>query len=86
MKAAETIEHNDTLNKEGFKQSWMREKKDLWKNKRMHGQFVREMPETTDEKEAWNWPRKADLKVERNHVVCCKRTGNSNKLCETQDR
>ena len=29
----------------------MREKKELWKNKRMYGQFVTEIPETTDEKE-----------------------------------
>ena len=43
--------------------SWMREKKDLRKNKRMYGQFVRGMPETTDEKEIWYWLRKADLKV-----------------------
>ena len=37
MKAAETIEYNDTMNKEEFKQSWMREKKELWKNKTMYG-------------------------------------------------
>ena len=30
----------------------------------MYGQFVREMPETKDEKETWYWLRKADLKVE----------------------
>ena len=42
----------------------MREKKKLWKNKIMYGQFVREMSETTDEKETWYWLRKADLKVE----------------------
>ena len=42
----------------------MREKKKLWKNKRMCGQFAKEMPETTDEIETWNWPRKANLKVE----------------------
>ena len=64
VKAAETIEYNDTVNKKEFKQSWMREKKELWKNKRMYGQFVREMPETRNEKETWNWLRKADLKVE----------------------
>ena len=29
----------------------MSEKKDLWKNKKMYGQFVREIPETTDERE-----------------------------------
>ena len=30
----------------------------------MYGEFVREMPETTDKKETWYWPRKADLKLE----------------------
>ena len=29
----------------------------------MYKQFVREIPETTDEKGTWNWPRKTDLKV-----------------------
>ena len=28
----------------------MREQNELWKNKRIYGQFVREMLETTDEK------------------------------------
>ena len=65
VKAAETIEYNDTVNNKEFKQSCMRKKKELWKNKRMPGQFVGEMSETTDEKEAWNWLRKAELKLER---------------------
>ena len=39
-------------------------KKELWKNKRMHGYFLRKLPEAGDEKEIWNWLRKADLKVE----------------------
>ena len=30
----------------------------------MYGQFVREMPKTTDEKETWKYLRKADLKIE----------------------
>ena len=49
----------------------------------MYGQFVREMPERTDEKETWKWIRKADLKVE---TEAKSRAGNSNELCETQDR
>ena len=32
--AVETIEHNDTVNKNEFKQSQTREKKELWKNKK----------------------------------------------------
>ena len=30
----------------------------------MYEQFVREIPETMDEKETWNWLRKTDLKLE----------------------
>ena len=30
----------------------------------MYGQFVREMLDTINEKESWNFLRKADLKVE----------------------
>ena len=37
----------------------MREKKELWKNKRMYRQFAREMPETTDEKETWYMAKKS---------------------------
>ena len=64
VNAAGTIEYNDTVNKKKYKQSWMREKKELWKNRRMYGQFVREMLDTINEKESWNFLRKADLKVE----------------------
>ena len=70
VKAAETIEYNDTVNKKEFKQGWMREKKELWKKERMYGQFLREMPETTDKKETWYWLRKAELKVETEAMLC----------------
>ena len=33
-------------------------------------QFVREIPETTDEKETWNWLRKAELKIEMEAMLC----------------
>ena len=36
----------------------------------MYGQFVTEMPKTTDEKETWNWLRKADLKIETEVMLC----------------
>ena len=44
---------------------------DAWMyGKRMHGQFAREMPETTHEKETWYWLRKAYLKVETEAILC----------------
>ena len=70
VKAAETMEVNATVNKKEFKQSWIREKKKLWKNKGIYGQFVREMPVITDEKEIRNWLIKADLKVEMEAMLC----------------
>ena len=81
VKPAKTIEYNNTMNKREFKQIWIREKKELWKNKGMYGQFVREMPEIADEKETWNWLGKADLKLKRKHVMLCK-----NRKFETQNR
>ena len=42
----------------------------LWKNKRIYGQFVGEMPKTTDERETWNWLRKAYIKVETEAMLC----------------
>ena len=41
VKAAETIECTDAVDKKEFKQRWMRGKKELWKNKRMYGQCKR---------------------------------------------
>ena len=70
VEAAETIECNDTVNKKEFKLSWMREKKEIGKNKRMYGHFVTEMPEATDEKETWSWLRKANLKAETEAMLC----------------
>ena len=51
VKAVERIEYNDTVNQKEYKQSWMREKEELLKGKRIYGQFVREMREITDGKE-----------------------------------
>ena len=70
VKAAETIEYNDRMNKKEFKQSWKWGKKELQKNKMLYGQFVRKMPETKDEKETWYWLRKADLKVLTEATLC----------------
>ena len=36
----------------------------------MYGQFVKEMPETTDEKETWNWLGKVELKFEMDAMLC----------------
>ena len=70
MKSAVTIEYNDAVNKKEFQQRQKRTKKELWKNKIVYGQSVKEMPETTDEKGTWYWLRKTGLKVETEAMLC----------------
>ena len=64
------METEDVLNKVEFKRGWMNEKEERWKEKSMYGQFVREMPESTDVKKTWEWLRKADLKIQTESLLC----------------
>ena len=36
----------------------------------MHGQFLRDMPETTDAEQTWNWLRSSALKVQTEALIC----------------
>ena len=64
----------------------MDEKNEGTMEKQKNGQFVREMPKN-------KWKRNMELAENSwleswngSHVVCCIRTANSKKLCETKDR
>ena len=53
------IKSEKTVSKDEFKTSWNNEKLDSLKGKRLHGQFFRELPETTHVRETWSWLRKS---------------------------
>ena len=53
------IKSEKTVSKDEFKTSWNNEKLDNLKGKRLHGQFFRELPETTHVRETWSWLRKS---------------------------
>ena len=38
--------------------------------KEMYGQFVREIPETTDCNETWQWMKMSDLKIQTEALIC----------------
>ena len=63
VKLAKVINTEDVVCKDEFKRSWMCDKEQRWKEKRMYGQFFREMPESVDANETWKLMRKADLNV-----------------------
>ena len=70
----EGVRKTKILNSEGaqekneFKQDRQNATLNRWAEKKMHGQFLREMPETVDKVKTWEWTRNGDLKVEIEHL------------------
>ena len=57
---AETINTENTVTSGEFKKQKVKELKQNWREKRMHGLFVREMPEKLDKDKTWQWLFKSD--------------------------
>ena len=74
VKVIGVIDGQDTLSKEEYKMRSIVEREVAWKNKVMHGQFLRDMEEGADKWDTWTWLRK------------CSRAGATHKLCQIQDR
>ena len=65
------IKSEKTVSKNEFKTSWNNELKlDSWKEKRLHGQFLRQIPGSTHVRETWNRLRKADWKIQTEAFIC----------------
>ena len=41
-----------------------------WRDKKMYGQFYREISEDADKEKLWYWLRKGDLKRETEALIC----------------
>ena len=65
-----TIVAESTIIKNEFKRQKAQELKQKWMEKKMRGQFIREMPEKVDKNRTWNWLVISDLKVEKEAVLC----------------
>ena len=59
----------ETINTE-FKKQIEQERKQNWTEKKMYGQFVREMPENVDKNKTWQWLSKCDLKIGTEALFC----------------
>ena len=53
-----------------FKRNWNAQNLKEWKEKKMYGQFVREMRDTVEKEDSWRWLRSGDLKVETEALIC----------------
>ena len=68
--AAETINTEDTVTSGKFKKHKAEELKQNWRENKMRGQFVREMPEKVDKDKTWQWLCKSDLKIGTEALLC----------------
>ena len=70
IRTSGTIETEGTTSKSEFKGQNAQELKQKWTEKRMYGQFIREMPEKVDNDKTWNWLLRSDLTVETEALLC----------------
>lgn len=64
------LDTDASVSKSDFKKSYAEERYETWKRKPMYGQFIREMPETTDKVKTWSWMSRSDLKVTTEALIC----------------
>ena len=53
-----------------FKKQEAEEHKEKFLEKKMHGQFSREMPEEVDKEKSWYWLSRGDVEVETGALLC----------------
>ena len=68
--AAGTISTEDAKLSRDLKKQKEKELRQNWNEKRMHGQFVREMPEKVDKDKTWQWLTRCDLKIGTEALLC----------------
>ena len=68
--AAETMNTEDTVMSGEFKKQKAQELKQNWRERKMHGQFVREMSDRVDKDKTWPWLSKSDLKIGTEALLC----------------
>ena len=70
VKKVGIVKTENLKEKEDFKKNSQNEVKNKWHEKRMYGQFVREMPEEIDQDLSWKWLVQNDLKVQTEATIC----------------
>ena len=70
VKKVSIVKTENLMEKEDFKKNSQNEFKNKCHEKRMHGRFVREMPEEIDKDLSWKWLVQSDLKVQTEATIC----------------
>ena len=67
---AETINTRETIMSAEFKRQKVKELKEKWSEKRMHGQLIRETTEKVDKENTWQCLSRGDLKFGTEALLC----------------
>ena len=67
---AGTIRTEGTVNSNEFKKQRAEERKKKFLEKKMHGQFTKEMSDSVEKEKSWYWLSRGDLKVETEALLC----------------
>ena len=70
VKQVRVLKFKESVSKKDFKKSLNEKRVENWKEKEMYGQFIRDMPEGTDQEKSWLWLRKCDLKIPSEALIC----------------
>ena len=65
-----TIKTEETVRPEEFKRMQINASEQAWKEKRMHGQYIRDMDENIDKDKTWGWLKNGDLKAGTEALIC----------------
>ena len=66
----EIVEARDCVSKNEYRRRDLDQSEEKWRNKKMYGQYVREVSESADEGKMWRWLSKCDLKPETEALIC----------------
>ena len=71
VKASGVVDLEAAVKPEQFKKEAVEEEMKTWREKKMHGKFLRQLDEVgVDIKGSWNWLKKADLKSSTEALIC----------------
>ena len=70
VRRGQVIETEECIRKEDYKKMEIMRRKENWIDKKMYGQYYREMNEKIDIEKSWSWLCKSDLKPETEALIC----------------
>ena len=69
VRLAAIIDTAECISKEDFKRKQTDEREKAWREKKMYGQFLREIDNGTDKLATWEWLRRSDLKIQTEALI-----------------